>query len=815
MKRLLIRLGTLAGVFILAVLVFSALYNREKSEETRELTGSSLPLVNMVEDGYAINQMNGYLEEMELSALRDSLTLLPSDRNLTVQVETCGYEIQNLDYQLLSLVDGSLIENGRIKNLTREDGQLQAEFTIANPILLDQEYMLEFDLDLGSHGICHYYTRLVQRSGQELAPYLEYVRDFYVNCIGDSLTADEISNLEPDHIAGNSSMHTLDIHSEVAKLTWGDMDVELMKRAVPTVREINATTASITQTYVVASRDEEGLTSYFTVTEFYRMRLKQGAVVLLDFNRETTELFDASQPVLSDDGLNLGVTGAQVTYQGNASAEIAAFVTNGTLWVYDRSANRAVRVYGFSGYDSSEYRQGQDDHAIRIVSVSEDGDIVFLVYGYMAGEQREGQNGLGVYEFHAERNVVEEKLFLPIDGSYSYIKNDLDRLCYCSADGQLYCYLEETIYRIDLATGRSEEMLTGISEDCLIVSDDCGVIAWMDQMDAVGSTSMTVHDLENGEELHVEAPAGQNLKVLGFMNRDIVYGLAEDGALIQNADGRKQLAMYKVCIIDTAGNLLKEYEADGYCVTGITTDEELMELKRVAVTKKGYEEAESDHIIYRGQDEAESISIGLEVDDVQGTEVYLVLSVDGENKNLLSMKSRMLVRDDGKETVAETVHVAPEGYRVYGNGQLQTVTDSAAEAVQLADSCVGVVLNQQQAYIWERGNYASSAMLDPASLPAELLSAPADADALQKILGSNAEILNLSGCELDTLYYFLDHGSAVVAELSEDTTVLMVGYDIYNVWFCNPDTLETYAMAKEDAEAAFAAMKKIFYTYKL
>ena len=41
-------------------------------------------------------------------------------------------------------------------------------------------------------------------------------------------------------------------------------------------------------------------------------------------------------------------------------------------------------------------------------------------------------------------------------------------------------------------------------------------------------------------------------------------------------------------------------------------------------------------------------------------------------------------------------------YYVYGKGKLIAILSSPAEAVQLADENVGVVLNSSQSYVWER-----------------------------------------------------------------------------------------------------------------
>ena len=56
-------------------------------------------------------------------------------------------------------------------------------------------------------------------------------------------------------------------------------------------------------------------------------------------------------------------------------------------------------------------------------------------------------------------------------------------------------------------------------------------------------------------------------------------------------------------------------------------------------------------------------------------------------------------------------------YYVYGKGKLIAILSSPAEAVQLADENVGVVLNSSQSYVWERGNRQQGMRLDETTMP--------------------------------------------------------------------------------------------------
>ena len=71
-------------------------------------------------------------------------------------------------------------------------------------------------------------------------------------------------------------------------------------------------------------------------------------------------------------------------------------------------------------------------------------------------------------------------------------------------------------------------------------------------------------------------------------------------------------------------------------------------------------------------------------------------------------------------------------YYVYGKGKLIAILSSPAEAVQLADENVGVVLNSSQSYVWERGNRQQGMRLDETTMPSGFQSASLDENVLKE-----------------------------------------------------------------------------------
>lgn len=74
---------------------------------------------------------------------------------------------------------------------------------------------------------------------------------------------------------------------------------------------------------------------------------------------------------------------SEVRTEASPDGRHIAYVVNRDLWSYDQSSEKAVKIFSFRGGDGDEIRNGYDQHDIRILSIGDNGDVNFIVYGYM------------------------------------------------------------------------------------------------------------------------------------------------------------------------------------------------------------------------------------------------------------------------------------------------------------------------------------------------------------------------------------------------------------------------------------------------
>ena len=103
MKKRLIKAGVLAVIFIAALVISSLVINRGTDDDVVDMGAPSLPRISFLFHEKEINPLFGYVQEMDLTAMRDTITPLNEDGTLDMYVEKDGNEISSISYTVYSL----------------------------------------------------------------------------------------------------------------------------------------------------------------------------------------------------------------------------------------------------------------------------------------------------------------------------------------------------------------------------------------------------------------------------------------------------------------------------------------------------------------------------------------------------------------------------------------------------------------------------------------------------------------------------------------------------------------------------------------
>ena len=811
MKRILKKAGILLLVFLLGTVGTALLLNSELTDNRSDFNDAVFPEVMIDMNGTLINRMYGYAQPMQTDFTRDSVTPLDTSKKLTFKVNPYDSEVQSFSYEIRTSDGSKVLENKKIKNLSKEDGYLSVDVEIGSDLRMNQEYSMQIALEM-KESTAYYYTRVVSRSQVHASDYAAFVKYFCEACL-DKNSADALgSYLEPKTTGASTNYSGININSSLSEVSWGTLAPQLRQEGIPVIKEINETTASVTLEYQITSQNENEETEIYDVKEFYRMKYQDTRIYLLDFRRSANQVFDGILPVCSDDGIILGVRDKNVEYMMNDAATVIAFVQEGDLWSYSPGNEKINQIFSFRKAEDGDFRDSRTQHDIKIVRVTDEGDIDFVLYGYMNRGSHEGYEGIGVYHYNHDKNVAEERAFIPVSESFEFLKKDLEKLSYVNEKNELFLILAKNLYKINIEDNSSEILEKGIKNANFVSSDNNDHAAWLvSEGDEKGNIKEI--DFDTCKTRLIAPQKEQKLRTVGFMNEDLIYGILDKSDILKDEEGHKSVGIRTLRIEDFDGNVKKEYQKDGFYITDISVGDTLIEFELSAKSgDTSYVAQKKDTIMNNKKAAANTVRTELVSASRTGVRVKLVFNMTKQTDSPLTMYAKVSSTDK-KDIVLDTQIPQETAYYVYGQGELDSIYTDPAKAVQRADTLGGVVLNRAQQYVWERGNKKTKIQIGTEELPDILLQGTYDIKTLKKSLKKTGTVIDLSGCSLDNVLYEVSAQRPVIAKTGTNTSVLIVGYDEYNTYLYDPVKKETYPYGLNDSTDLFQKAGNVFITY--
>ena len=295
------------------------------------------------------------------------------------------------------------------------------------------------------------------------------------------------------------------------------------------MRELDGIMGQVQVRYQVSRISESGQEELYDVEDYYTMKWSEKRIYLMDFNRTTNQIFSGHTELFSGRRILLGIGNDEaVSLVKSSSGRYRAFVFNRDLWCFDQQENQASRIFSFRDLGDDSGRSDLEHHGIKILSVDDNGDVEFLVYGYMNRGNHEGFHGIGLYGYSSDGNVGE-RLFIPSTKSFDRIKQDVETLSYYNEQGMLYLYQDSEVLGIDLHSKEYIVVADNLTDGRFVISEDKTRLAWQEVYSADSSDTIHVFDMSSGSKQEIKTQDGSLLRILGFVQRDLVYGLAHPG----------------------------------------------------------------------------------------------------------------------------------------------------------------------------------------------------------------------------------------------------------------------------------------------
>lgn len=829
------------GVLFIATMVvtFLSMGLETVTPSATTMTEATLPVISMLTDeGTEFNPLHGYTAAINQALTNDSLTPIAQNRKLDIVIYSYGADVQEVSYKVRSLSDNSLIENTKVNTLNRDDNKITATLGIKNLIDDNVQYALEIMIKTSAHDEIYYYTRIVTGENYELDKKFEFVKYFNACTLNPGRLNEIQKYLETLSSGNNSNYGKVNINSSLSQVGWGEITPYIESQLVPKVKEISKDVAIITLNYRAGAVNEYDSYDSYNVYEYYRIRQTNSGFYLLNYEREANQIFDGKNDLTSAGKINLGIQSSSTAeYASDEKAKYAYYVNEGSLWCFNTDDNIYTRVFSFNTDETDGIRENYNEHGIKILNVQDSGDCSFLVYGYMNRGEHEGESGVSLCRYSYIDNKVEERLYIPVDIPYDILSQNIGNIAYLADENTFYILMDDSLYCIDLISKEVMTVVSDLVDGTYAVSEDGSSIAYSINGKLYGTESIRVFNMSGDSEHIIQADDGDYIKCLGYINNDFIYGVAHKDDIIIKDDGNRTFAMYKVCIMNSSYEIIKEYEENGIYVSDASVSDMRINLTRIVKSGSGYEGTSIDQLINKDENvKTDGLALDSVVSDNRKQEQAIKLTKALSSTTVeFRTSSDVVYREDAVLELAKEFKGDGRYYVYgYGYGKFQNSTTDISKAIALAYDTYGSVADYNANTIWKRYKNTTGE-LKGLSLSGQ--SSGALASALQSVAayaGGQSDIsealktktadevlssipgvsgISIKGVSIDKMLNFIDNGCPVIGKSGNDSYVIITAYDSKNVTYTDAASGMSQTVSLTDANKLFTQWENVFVTY--
>ncbi len=798
------------------------------------LQTATFPIMYLeIGNGYTVNTLHGYSSELNSSNVRECITPLEADKSFIVKFKENQTKVKKLTFNLKDITNNKVIESDTLTAFDNKKGLKTLKIKLSESIDTSTEYGMDIVLTTNLSKKIHYYTRIKYYDTDFfLKQKLEFVTGFHNATFNPGKSFKYAKYLE-SNTSTNKSYANVGINSSPELVTWGKLKPKLLSETIPTIKEVNVETAAIQYVYYVRAKTSSG-SETFLVKEFYRVRYSGSRLYLLNFRRTMEAVFNPKLTSVRKSQFKIGVSNEsnfQLTL--NDKANELAFVRNGSLWYYDMDKDNLHEVFSFAQKKTDYLRDTYDQHNIKILNFDDNNTINFVVYGYMNCGDYEGRVAVILYNYDPAKNLITERVYIPLETTYQQLKEDFGKYCYVNKQNIFYFSMNNVMYAYNISSKKYELLTKNIAKDNFSMMEDAKCFVWSNASKSDYSQKITILNLDTANKLEVTAPENQSIVVLGTIDANVVYGFVKNKDIYEGSNGETIQPAYKLVISDCNGNIMREYKNKNIYVISATVENNVITLKRVRKTGNAFKPTNPDSILNQKKATKKTVHVASRITKQSLAEKYICLPSGYKMKKTPEIQKAKHVM----VTENTTLHLADESsssfkYYIYAYGEVTASFTTPAKAIQKADEQMGVVMDNRSHVVWERGgkfiskevsgmSYPDTADSKKAAVLMLLQAAQSETDE-SSLKGSSIMSMlkthikqpaDLTGCTLDEVLYFVSSGKPVIGMLSDSHAVVITGYTTSTVTWLDPVTHKKNTTSLTSAEHTFKDAGYRFASY--
>ena len=514
-------------IFVISIIAFNFFSYFDLLPKTTYYTEneeSAFPVLYIYRNEKRLNEMRAYQEVNYSDTANQNITLLQDERELNILSVNNGNIINEIEYEVREKTTNKLIERTRLGIDTSEEDETIFKMQIQNLIRQNESYLLIINVNLGAKQV-HYFANIMSKPKNRLDEVLDRVEAWTKSTFDDAEARSIVQYLETNKNVDQRQLHDVSIESSYEQITWANTNMELISDLVFDVYQVQDYSFNINIRYLTKSKNDKE-NYYYTNVDQFVLRWDDRRYYYMKFNRDTEELTNIDNKPFDDEKKRfyIGVTDPNDFVKiESANKKYFAFAKNKEIYFYDSEKNSIKAIYSKRPDTREKFLHMSQDYDVKIMEVSDEGNVKFIKYGYEMEGINEGYIGIDLYEYTNELDVVEEKIFIPVFTTYQNLKYDVEKLCIVK-DNRVIFKNYNNVYSVDIDLAESILLAENFEETRFAASPDNKYFAYN-----VDLTHINIYDIDESRFINLEANKGENIQVITFMNDDVFYAVSNAG----------------------------------------------------------------------------------------------------------------------------------------------------------------------------------------------------------------------------------------------------------------------------------------------
>ena len=696
MKKKVIAIVSILLLIIVAVtmaMVFKTKQaeKNEKEEKAKETT-NAVPVMRVLYGEEVVGKIEGYTMDMNESRMRDVLIPVAENHRVPLKITVNDNQIESISYELKELKEDKLIDNGEIKNWKSSEGVISASYEASAIMEQGKEYFLKFVISTDKHEKINYYTRAMVTNRNFVPEQIAFAKKFSEDTFSEEKGLKLAAYLEPDSDYATDSLGQVTIRSSIGMLIWKTLRPKKTVQTEVSVKDMcikdTGEAGTYTLNYEIKATNGQKEEEKYNVAETITVWSFQGKNYVLAYNREVSQQWECTKNNVGDSFIDLGIQKqSEIKHVESENGQFISYEINGDVYVMDITGKNIRPVFQLKAKDSEELYKTK----ARVMNVSDEGNVQYLIYGYSPSGNHAGKNGISVMSYNRENNASQEIVFIPCDVPAQILQQEMNELCY-QGDGTVYIMISNTIYFANLKTKEWGTLIENVEEGSCVVSGAGNMIAYNTDGTLYGSDSITVVDLSNGNKQEIKED-GKKITVCGYTGDNLVYGTAE----VSGKKKYNRFPMTTLKIVDKDLKEVKTYNKSGVILSDVEVTDTVISFNRWKNNKK----LEEEQLLNNLEEKQPVAKSSYYLDDVKVRELALSFINNLDANIELNIQPLGEVKfSSNAEVDSNFVESAEKKFYVYGYGKLQGIYTEQKEAERAAKETFGLVVNDKGAKIW-------------------------------------------------------------------------------------------------------------------